>query len=280
MRFGVTMFMTDQTMAPCEFARAVEDRGLASIYLPEHTHIPVSRRTPAPTGDADLAEEYKRTLDPLVALSAMAAVTSQVTIGTGILLPAQRDPIVTAKAIATLDLLSGGRFVCGIGFGWNEDELANHGVSMPERRDVVRERVLAMQQIWREDVAEFHGTHVDLAPTWSWPKPKSAGGPLVLMGGAPGPKLFSHIAEYCDGWIPIGGGGVRNALPALRAACDANGRDFAELRVVPFGTLSDPAKFDYYESLGISEIVLRVHGGNSDSVLPQLDTYASLLERG
>lgn len=277
MRYGVTMFTTDQTLGPVDFARAVEARGLTSIYLPEHTHIPVSRRTPPPTGDAELAEEYKRTLDPLVALAAMAAVTERVELGTGIMLPAQRDPIVTAKAIATLDSISGGRFVCGIGFGWNEDELAHHGVTMPERRDVVRERVLTMQRIWRDDVAQFHGDHVELAPSWSWPKPARAGGPPVLLGGSAGPKMFAHIAEYCDGWFPIGGAGVRRALPDLQRACDTVGRDFAEMTIVPFGTIPDPGKLDYYESIGISEIVLRVHGGGRDAVLPQLDEYAKLV---
>ncbi len=277
MRYGVTMFTTDQTLGPVDFARAVEARGLTSIYLPEHTHIPVSRRTPPPTGDAELAEEYKRTLDPLVALAAMAAVTERVELGTGIMLPAQRDPIVTAKAIATLDSISGGRFVCGIGFGWNEDELAHHGVTMPERRDVVRERVLTMQRIWRDDVAQFHGDHVELAPSWSWPKPARASGPPVLLGGSAGPKMFAHIAEYCDGWFPIGGAGVRRALPDLQRACDAVGRDFAEMTIVPFGTIPDPGKLDYYESIGIAEIVLRVHGGDRDAVLPQLDEYAKLV---
>lgn len=277
MRYGVTMFITDQTMGPIEFARAVEARGLGSIYLPEHTHIPVSRRTPPPTGDTELAEEYKRTLDPLVALSAMAAVTTTIELGTGILLPAQRDPIVTAKAIATLDALSGGRFVCGIGFGWNEDELAHHGVAMPDRRAVARERTMTMQRIWRDDVAEFHGEHVDLAPSWSWPKPHRPGGPPVLLGGAAGPKLFAHVAEYCDGWFPIGGAGIRKALPELQAACDAAGRDFSSLRVVPFGTIPDPGKIDYYASIGIDEIILRVRGGNADSVQRQLDRYAELV---
>lgn len=277
MQYGVTMFATDRTLDPIEFARAVEERGLHSIYLPEHTHIPTSRRTPPPTGDAELAEEYKRTLDPLVALAAMAAVTDRIELGTGILLPAQRDPIVTAKAIATLDRIASGRFVLGIGFGWNEDELAHHGVAMGERRDVVRERMLTMRRLWSDDIAEYHGDHVELAPSWSWPKPTRAGRPPVLLGGAAGPKLFAHIAEYADGWFPIGGGGVRTALPDLRRACDAAGRDFDALRIVPFGTLPDPGKLDYYESIGITEIVLRVHGGDEGVVLAQLDEYAGLV---
>jgi len=276
-RYGVTIFMTDQTIGPSEFARAVEERGFGSIYIPEHTHIPTSRRTPPPTGDGELREEYKRTVDPFVALSLMAAATTTVEVGTGILLPAQHEPIVTAKAVATLDQMSGGRFVLGIGFGWNEDELASHGVTMRERRAVVRERMLAMQALWRDDVAEFHGEHVDLAPSWSWPKPVRPGGVPVLLGGSAGPKLFAHIAEYGDGWLPIGGSGVRKALPDLRRACDAAGRDFAELRIVPFGTVPDPGKLEYYESIGITEIVFRVPSAGADVVMPVLDRHASLV---
>src|SRR4051794_5501674 len=196
------MFMTDKTMGPVELARAIEERGLHSLYVPEHTHIPTSRKTPPPTGDAELAEEYKRTLDPFVALAMAAAATEQLIVGTGICLPAQRDPIITAKEVATLDHLSAGRFVFGIGFGWNEDELADHGVAMKERRAVVRERVLAMQSLWRNDVGAFDGEYVHLSPSWSWPKPVQPGGPPVLIGGARGPKLFDHIADYADGWIP------------------------------------------------------------------------------
>src|SRR5436190_17306027 len=156
------MFMTDQTIGPIDLAREVEARGLHSLYVPEHTHIPVSRRTPPPTGDAELAEEYKRTLDPFVALAMAAAVTERLVVGTGICLVAQRDPIVTAKAVASLDRESGGRFVLGIGFGWNADEIEDHGVEMRSRRAVAREHVLAMQRLWADDVAGFEGEHVHL----------------------------------------------------------------------------------------------------------------------
>ncbi|MGZ6977993.1 MAG: LLM class F420-dependent oxidoreductase [Acidimicrobiia bacterium] len=283
MHYGVTMFTTDLTMRPDDFAREVEARGLHSIYLPEHTHIPVSRRTPPPTGDTELADEYKRTLDPFVALAMAAAVTEHVLLGTGICLVAQREPIVTAKAVATLDRLSGGRFVLGIGFGWNADEIEHHGIAMPERRDLTREHVLAMRELWTEEVAEFHGTHVDLSPSWSWPKPAphaALGGPPVLIGGAAGPKLFAHIAEYADGWIPIGGRGIRAALPELHEACESVGRDPSALRIVPFGTIPDAGKLEYYASLGIDEIVLRVPSGTAETVLPLLDQYAELAATG
>jgi probable F420-dependent oxidoreductase len=271
--------MTDQTMGPVELARAVEERGLQSLYVPEHTHIPVSRKTSPPTGDAELREEYKRTLDPLVALAMAATATERLQVGTGICLVAQRDPIVTAKAIATLDSLTGGRFVFGIGFGWNEDEAEDHGVDMKRRREMAREHVLAMKALWRDDVASFDGEFVQIPPSWSWPKPARPGGPPVLIGGAAGPKLFAHIAEYADGWIPIGGAGVKSARPELARACEARGRDPESLQIVPFGTIPDPGKLDYYASIGIDEIVLRLPSANADRVLGLLDDYAQLMVR-
>jgi probable F420-dependent oxidoreductase len=267
------MFMTDRTMGPVDLAREVEARGLHSLYVPEHTHIPVSRKTAPPTGDAQLAEEYKRTLDPFVALAMAAAVTERLVVGTGICLVAQRDPIVTAKAVATLDRESGGRFVFGIGFGWNADEIEDHGVDMKRRRDIAREHMLAMDALWRDDVASYDGEFVHLPPSWSWPKPVT-GRPPVLIGGAAGPKLFSAVAEYADGWIPIGGAGVRDALVGLARACEARGRDPKTVRIVPFGTIPDPGKLEYYASLGIDEVVLRLSGGDRDTVLPRLDRLA------
>ncbi|HKA92709.1 MAG TPA: LLM class F420-dependent oxidoreductase [Acidimicrobiia bacterium] len=278
MLLGVTMFGTDQTMRPDDLARAAEERGFGSLYLAEHTHIPTSRRTPPPTGHAELPEYYARALDPFVALATAAAATERLRVGTGVCLVAQRDPIVTAKAVASLDHLSGGRFVLGIGFGWNEDEMENHGVDMPRRRDVAREHVLAMQRLWANEEAEFDGEFVRLPPSWSWPKPVQQPWPPVLIGGAAGPKLFAHVAEYADGWIPIGGAGVRAALPELHKAMEDAGRDPESARVVPFGTLPDPGKLDYYASLGIDEVVLRVPVGGPDVAFPVLDDYAKLVD--
>ncbi|WP_113701300.1 TIGR03619 family F420-dependent LLM class oxidoreductase [Nonomuraea lactucae] len=276
MRLGVTMFTTDLAMPVHELARAAEERGLASLYVPEHTHIPVSRRTPPPTGQDALPEEYRRTLDPLVALAYAAAVTERLRVGTGILLAAQRDPIVTAKAVATLDHLSGGRVVLGIGFGWNVEEMADHGVPYRTRRQVTRDHVLAMRALWRDDVARFDasadGSRAGFEPSWSWPKPIS--GPPVYIGGAAGPKMFAHVAEYADGWMPIGGRGVKAALPALREACEKAGRPMA--RVIPFGTLPTREKLDYYAELGIEETVASLPSGPADVVLPVLDKYARL----
>jgi probable F420-dependent oxidoreductase len=275
MRFGVTMFATDQSMSVVDLAREAEARGFLSLYLPEHTHIPVSRRTPPPTGDAELAEEYKRTLDPLVALAAAASVTQRIRLGTGIALPAQREPIVTAKAVATLDSISGGRFVFGIGFGWNEDELEDHGVTMRERRDVVRDRVLAMKALWTEEVAGYDGEFARVSPSWSWPKPAQRPHPPILIGGAAGPKLFAHIAEYADGWIPIGGAGLSKALPRLRDVVAEAGRDPATLEVVPFGSIPDGGKLDHFAELGVTECVFRLPTAPRDRVLPVLDKWAT-----
>jgi probable F420-dependent oxidoreductase len=276
LQYGVTMFITDLTMGPVELAREIEARGLRSLFVPEHTHIPTSRRTRPPTGDAELRDEYKRTLDPFVALAMAAAATEHLIVGTGICLVAQRDPIITAKEVATLDHLSGGRFAFGIGFGWNADEIEDHGVAMKRRRDIAREHVLTMQALWRDDIATFEGEFVQLPASWAWPKPVQPLGPPVLIGGAPGPKLFAHVAEYADGWIPIGGAGVRAALPELRRECEGRGRDPQTLRIVPFGTIPDPGKLEYYESIGVSEVVLRLPSHGRDRVLPLLDEYGEL----
>lgn len=282
MRYGITMFATDVSIDVVELAREVEARGLQSLWLPEHTHIPTSRRTPPPTGDVELADEYKRCLDPLVALAAAASVTTTLRLGTGILLAAQREPIVTAKAVATLDHLSGGRAALGVGFGWNEDELAHHGVAMPDRRAVARESVLAMQALWAEDEASFEGEHLRFSSSWSWPKPMQRGSDgrprvPVLHGGAPGPKLFAHIAEYGDGWIPIGGAGLTDSIPRLREAVAAAGRDPEALEIVPFGSVPDAGKLDHFERIGVTECVFRIPSAPRDIVLPLLDEQAALI---
>lgn len=275
MRFGLTIFTTDKTMDIAELAGTAEDMGFDSLWIPEHTHIPVSRVTPPPTGEPELPEEYKRSLDPLVALSFAAAGTDRLRLGTGIMLPAQRDPIVTAKAIATLDRLSGGRFDMGIGFGWNRDEMESHGVDYTTRRERTREHVLAMQSLWKNDVASFDGNFTSLPPSWSWPKPLSR--VPVLLGGGAGPKLFSHIVEYGDGWIPIGGSGLAESLPRLRRIFEEAGRDPADLRIVPFGSLPTPEKLDHFAEIGVTECVFRLPSSDRDEVLPVLDQYAAIL---
>jgi probable F420-dependent oxidoreductase len=276
-KLGVTMFVTDRSIGPDALAREVEGRGLDSLYVPEHTHIPVGRRTPAPMGEP-LPEEYHRTYDPFVALTAAAAATTRISVATGICLVAQRDPIVTAKEVASLDLFSGGRFVFGVGFGWNEDELEDHGVTMAERRDAAREKILAMQALWADEPEGYDGKFVRFPPSWAFPKPVQRPRPPILIGGGAGPKLFAHIAEYADGWIPIGGAGVRESLPALHAAAAEAGRDPSALRVVIFFAMPTKEKLEYYLGLGVSEVVSAVPSAGPDTVLPLLDRYAELVD--
>ena len=273
----MTIHSTDLTMSPAELAFEAEQRGFASLYLPEHTHIPTSRRTPAPTGDEQLGEEYKRTLDPFVALAAAAERTERILLGTGVALVAQHDPIVLAKTLATLDVLSGGRAVLGVGYGWNREEMESHGVDPSQRRAIVREHLLVMGALWSEEVAEFHGSHVDLEPSWAWPKPVQQPRIRTLIGGAAGPTLFAQVAELADGWMPIGGAGVAAALGDLRQAAEAAGRDPGSIDVVPFGTIPDPGKLEHYREIGIAEVVLRLPGSGRDEVLPVLDAYGEHL---
>jgi len=283
MRLGVTIFATDRSMPPAEVAREAEARGFASLLVPEHTHIPVSRETPAPTGEDELADEYRRTLDPWVGLATAAAVTTRIRLGTGVALVAQHDPIALAKTIATLDHLSGGRAVVGVGFGWNREEMRDHGVDFARRREHVREVVLAMQALWADEEAGFAGEFVRFSPSWQWPKPVPRSGldrrarPPILLGGGAGPKLFAHLAEWADGWMPIGGAGLREALPVLRRAFEERGRDPAGLQVVPMGVLPDRAKLDHYASLGVTEAVLRLPSAPRDVVMPVLDGYAQFV---
>ena len=278
MKIGVTIHATDTGISPIELAQEAENRGFHSLYIPEHTHIPTSRRTPAPTGEAVLPEEYSRSPDPYISLAAAAAVTDRIELGTGIGLPAQHDHITFAKELATLDVISAGRFVFGIGFGWNHEEMENHGVDVKHRRELVREKVLAMQALWGNDVAEYHGDWIDMEPAWQWPKPLQQPRPPILIGGGAGPKLFAHIAEYADGWMPIGGSGMREALVRLREAMAERDRDPAQLRVVPMGVLPDEAKLSYYQEAGATEAILRLPSANREKVLPRLDDFAHYTE--
>ena len=277
MKLGVTCFITDTSIGPVELAREVEARGFHAIYVPEHTHIPVSRATPAPASDDGVLPDYYWHLyDPFVALSAVAAATS-LHVGTGICLVAQHDPIVLAKTVASLDSLSGGRFTFGVGFGWNREEMEDHGVDFRRRREQVRDHMAAMQALWSTEESAHDGEFVRFDAAWSWPKPVQQPRPRTLIGGAPGPKLFSHVAEWADGWMPIGGRGVAAALPDLAKAYESAGRDPATLQVVPFGTIPNEGKLERYASLGIDEVVLQLPSGPRDDVLPVLDRYMQFL---
>ncbi len=277
MRLGITAALTDLDLPPAALGAAAEELGFDSLWLPEHTHLPLREDTPPALVEGVRRDAYKRCLDPLVALSTAAAVTTRLRLGTGILLAAQHDPIVLAKQVATLDHLSGGRFTLGVGFGWNRAEAEDHGVDFARRHDVVREHLAAMEAIWSADEAEYHGEFVDFDPTWSWPKPLQQPRVRTLIGGSGTDAVFSAVARGADGWIPIGGGGLTEAVPRLHALAEKAGRDPAELEVVPFGTIAEKGKLEHFARLGITEVVLRIRAGDSASVRDELESLAVLV---
>lgn len=276
-RFGISCVLTDRDIPVTELAVAVEERGFDGLWLPDHTHIPTSRRSPYPLG-GDLPERYRRNVEPLVALGMAAAATSRIRVGTGILLACLRDPIITAKALATIDAQSRGRLAVGIGHGWNREEIADHGVDPATRRARTREHVLAMRELWERDVAEFDGRFVSFSPSWSWPKPVQRPLP-VLLGGAPGARVFGEIADYGHGWIPVGGSGLASAVTRLRAVVAGRGRDPGALEIVPFssGTGVTPAKLDVFEQAGATEVVFEIAVTDRSVALAQLDGLAELI---
>lgn len=275
--FGAMIFPTDTTMTPVDLARNVESRGLDSLWFPEHTHIPVSRKTPFP-GGGDLPEWYWHAHDPFVALSAAAAVTERIKVGTGICLVIERDPITLAKECASLDVISNGRFILGIGAGWNQEEMENHGADYKNRWKIVREKVLAMKQIWTQDEAEFHGEFVDFDPIWSWPKPVQAGGPPVWMG-ANSKWVYDRVADYCDGWLPIGGPGS-GGIEAMRAAMEKAGRDPDSLTLALFGAPMGEKQLEGRMGQGFTEFVFGLpQTGDPDNTLAVMDRVATLAEK-
>ncbi|MFB4423726.1 LLM class F420-dependent oxidoreductase [Streptomyces sp. QL37] len=281
MRIATTIFLTDETITPVRLARELEQRGFAGLYLPEHTHIPVSRETPYPAG-GELPPEYGRTLDPFVALGQAAAVTERLALGTGITLIAQHDPIDLAKQAATLDHLSGGRFTLGVGFGWNVEEAADHGVEWSTRRALGSERLALMRALWADEPTAYEGEFGSVRASHAYPKPVQAprgpvNGPRTLIGGAAGPKLFARIAQDADGWLPIGGRGLSESVPKLRAAWEEAGRDPEQLQVVPYAVRPSPGKLAYYADLGVDEVVLQLPPAGEAEVLRALDAYAAHL---
>ena len=279
MNYGIMMFPTDNAIPPAELAKEVEARGFESLWFPEHTHIPASRES-APPGGGELAEQYWHTYDLFVALTAAATATSKLKIATGICLIIERDPIITAKEIATLDMLSGGRLIIGIGGGWNAEEMANHGTDFKKRWKIMRERILAMKEIWTKDEPEFHGEFVDFDKIWSYPKPVQKPHPPILLGGD-GPRTFERIIEYCDGWLPI-------VLPSL----DLDGK-IKELKDQAKNSVRNPEEITVSciipaplvneEMIGkvkdsdVERVVLGVAPGKEDTVIPALDKLAKLV---
>lgn len=278
MDVGVFIFPTEYSIRLDELARAAEARGFESLFVTEHTHIPVSRRTPWP-GGGPLPQEYAHTLDPFVGLAAAAAVTTRLRVGTGVCLVPQRDPIATAKAVASLDLLSDGRFLFGIGAGWNQDEMENHGTAYATRFRVMRERVLAMKEIWTREEAEFHGQFVDFDPVWSYPKPVQRPHPPILLGGE-SEHTLRRVVEFCDGWFPRGRGGegpVLAALAELRVLATGAGRDMRTISVNVFGARPEAAALARYAEAGITRAILRLPSEGRERILPLLDEYAKLV---
>ena len=277
MKFGVSIFNTDYSMRIDELARAAEERGFESLWLPEHTHIPKSRKSPWP-GGPNLPKEYWHALDPFVALATAAAVTTRLKIGTAICLVVERDPIVLAKQVASLDFLSNGRFLFGIGGGWNAEEMENHGTNFKKRWRLLRERVLAMKEIRTEDEPEFHGEFVNFDPIWSWPKPVQKPHPPVLLGNNT-PKALDRIVEYCDGWFPIAGraGDLATGIAALRRLAEKAGRDPRTISVSASAASPEENAVREYEKAGVERAIFPLPSAGRDKVLPVLDRYATLM---
>ena len=275
MHYGIVMFATHYAIRPDELGRAVEQRGFESLWVPEHTHIPASRQSPWP-GGGELPKEYWHSYDPFVALTMAAAVTEKIKLGTGICLVIERDPITTAKEVASLDHLSNGRFLFGIGGGWNAEEMENHGTPFKARWRVLRERVLAMKAVWTQEEATYRGEYVNFERIWSHPKPAQKPHPPILMGGD-GATTFDRVLEFCDGWMPIAGrmGNAVEKIGALQKRAKDAGR--GPIPVTAFMPKPDRAVLDPLEQAGVERVVLGLPSQSSDKVLPLLDGYAKLM---
>lgn len=277
MLIGVGMFATEYAMRIDELAREVEARGFESLWVPEHTHIPTSRRTPWP-GGGELPKEYSHTYDPFVSLMYAAAVTKTLKLGTGICLVIERDTIILAKEVASLDHLSGGRFLFGIGGGWNAEEMEHHGTMYKTRFKKMGEQVLAMKEIWTKDVAEFRGDFVNFDPLWCWPKPAQQPHPPVLLGGESHYTL-QRVVEYCDGWFPRSRQPelVSQGMNALKEYAAQAGRDMRTISVSVFGAAAEPKLLDSYRDIGATRVILRLPSEGRETILPLLDEYAKFV---
>ena len=279
MKIGLTLFACDRGITPAQAAVAAEERGFDSFYVPEHTHIPTNRATAHPaTGDETLPDDrYMRTLDPWVSLASAASVTSRIRLGTCVCLPVEHDPISLAKTIASLDHLSGGRVQLGVGFGWNLEEMADHGVPVSRRRAVLRDYLQAMQTLWRDDVAAYEGDYVRFGPSWAWPKPIQTPRIPILVGAFGNEKLFDWIVQCADGWITtpieehLGG-----SITGLRAKWADAGRA-GEPQIVALETTAGK-RLAEYSRLGVSEALLSVPDVDRDQALRHLDRLADRIQ--
>ncbi len=281
MDFGAAIFFTDYSIGPVELGRALEERGFGSLWAPEHSHIPLSRRTPFPQG-GELPKKYYDVMDPFVTLSAAAAATARLQVATGVCLVVQRDPIQTAKQVASLDQISAGRFLFGIGAGWNAEEMADHGTEFKSGFALMQERAAAMKPLWPKSKPESHGQFVDFSPMMTWPKPVQKPHPPVIVGGA-----FPHGARraiaFGDGWVPHARrpqyGDVLGLLPQFRKLAVEAGRDPVTLPITVFGVAEDAELLTRYREAGVARVVFNLAPAKADEVLPVLDRCAELMRR-
>ena len=281
LKFGASMFFTDYSMAPGELGKVLEERGFESVWAPEHSHIPLSRKTPFPAG-GDLPKKYYDAMDPFVTLTMAAAATKTLKVGTGVCLVAQRDPIQTAKLVASIDTVSGGRFLFGIGNGWNQDEMENHGTPFKERHKMAREKVEAMKAIWTKSKPEYHGEFVNFDPMMTWPKPVQKPHPPVIVGGA-FPYSARRAIRYGDGWIPQASRGayseIADMIPEFRKMATEAGRDPASIEITVWFPKQDADLMQRYQDLGVSRVVFNAESEKADTMLPVIDSWAALMRQ-
>jgi probable F420-dependent oxidoreductase len=281
MEFGAAIFFTDYSIGPAALGRALEERGLESLWAPEHSHIPLSRQSPFPQG-SDLPKKYYDVMDPFVTLAAAAAATATLKVATGVCLVVQRDPIQTAKQVATLDQISAGRFLFGIGAGWNAEEMADHGTAFKSRFEVMRERVEAMKVIWTKSKPEYQGQFVQFPPMMTWPKPVQKPHPPVIVGGAY-PYGARRAIAYGDGWVPHARrpayGDVLGLLPEFSRMASAAGRDPQTIPITIFGVAEDLDLIKRYRDAGVARLVFNLAPAKADEVLPVLDRCAQLMRQ-
>jgi probable F420-dependent oxidoreductase len=277
MKFATMLYSTDYAMRPDKFAVACEARGFESVWFPEHTHIPSSRLTPFP-GGGDLPQDYWHMHDPFIALTAAAIATTTIKVGTGVCLITERDPIVTAKEVASLDMLSNGRFLFGVGAGWNAEEMENHGTNFKERWKVLEERIEAMKACWTQDDSQYHGKYVDFDAIWSWPKPVQKPHPPIIMGAASSWGR-ERVARYCDGWIPLPAQmkNIDEEIADLEQRLQKHGRQLSDIEISFFWAPENVDKLKRYRDMGIDRAILACPADSEAATLQLLDKHASLM---